>query len=49
MRRQYGLTHWFVLDSWAGHTQVELSVFLDAGVNEGLHRGLFLEQQKSIA
>lgn len=42
-------THRFVFDGGTGHTQVELAVLLDAGVNQGLDRGLFLEQQKGVA
>lgn len=42
-------THRFVFDGRTGYTQVELAVLFDAGVNQGLNRGLLLEQQEGIA
>lgn len=42
-------TYWFVFDCGTGYTQVELAILLDAGVNQGLDRGLFLEQQEGVA
>lgn len=41
-------TYWFVLDSRTGNTQIELSIFFNAGVNQGLNRTLFLEQEECI-
>lgn len=34
----------FVFDGGTGHAKVELAVLLDAGVNQGLNRGLLLEE-----
>lgn len=42
-------THRFVFDGGAGHTQVQLAVLLHAGVDQGLDRGLLLEEQEGIA
>ena len=41
--------HRFVFDGGTGHTQVQLAVLLDAGVDQGLDRSLFLEEQEGIA
>lgn len=41
-------THRFVFDGGTGHTQVEFSILLDAGVDQGLNGGLFLEQQEGV-
>ena len=43
------LSHRFVFDGGAGHTQVELAVLLDAGVDQGLDRSLLLEEQEGVA
>lgn len=42
-------THWFVFDGGTGYTQVELAILLDAGINQSLNRGLFLEEQEGVA
>ena len=42
-------THRFVFDGGTGHAQVQFTILLDAGVNQGLNRGLLLEQQEGIA
>lgn len=39
----------FVFDGGTGYTQVELAILLDAGVDQGLNRSLFLEEQESVA
>lgn len=39
----------FVFDGWTGYTQVEFSILLNAGVNQSLNRGFFLEKQEGIA
>lgn len=38
-----------VFDGGAGHTEVQLAVLLDAGVDQSLHRALVLEQQEGVA
>lgn len=38
-----------VFDGGAGHTEVQLAVLLDAGIDQGLHRALVLEQQEGVA
>lgn len=43
------VAHWFVFDGGTGHTQVELAVLLHAGVDQGLDRGLLLEEQEGVA
>lgn len=43
------LTDWLVFDGGAGHAEVQLAVLLDAGVNQGLHGALVLEQQEGVA
>lgn len=42
------VTHWFVFDGGAGYTQVQLSILLNAGIDQGLDWSLFLEQQEGI-
>ena len=42
-------TYRFVFDGGTGYTQVELAILLDAGVDQGLNRGFFLEQQEGVA
>lgn len=37
-----------VFDGGAGHTQVKLAIFFDAGINQSLHRALVLKQQEGI-
>lgn len=39
----------FVLDSRAGNTQVEFSIFFNARINECLNRALFLKEEECIA
>ena len=39
----------FVFDGGTGHTQVELPVLFDAGVDQSLDRSLFLEEQEGVA
>lgn len=39
----------FVFDGGTGYTQVELAILLDAGVDQGLNRSLFLEEQEGVA
>lgn len=41
--------HRFVFDGGTGDTQVELAILLDAGVDQSLNRGLFLEEQEGVA
>lgn len=38
-----------VFDGGAGHTEVQLAVLLDAGVNQSLHWALVLEEQEGVA
>lgn len=38
-----------VFDGGAGHTEVQLAVLLDAGIDQSLHGALILEQQEGIA
>lgn len=42
-------TYRFVFDGGTGYTQVEFAILLDAGVDQGLNRSLFLEQQEGVA
>lgn len=42
-------TYWFVFDGGTGYTQVELAILLDAGIDQSLNRGLFLEEQEGVA
>lgn len=42
-------TDWLVFDGGAGHTEVQLAILLDAGIDQGLHRALVLEQQEGVA
>ena len=37
-----------IFDGGAGHTQIELPVLLDAGLDQGLDGALVLEQQEGI-
>lgn len=39
----------FVFDGRTGYTQVELAILLNAGIDQGLNRSLFLEEQEGIA
>lgn len=39
----------FVFDGGTGYTKVELAILLNAGVNQGLNRSLFLEEQEGVA
>lgn len=39
----------FVFDGGTGYTQVELAILLDAGIDQSLNRGLFLEEQEGVA
>lgn len=43
------ITYRFILDGWAGHTQVQFPILLQAGIYQSLHWALLLEQQESIA
>lgn len=43
------VTHWFVFDCGAGDTQVQLAILLDAGIDQSLNGGLFLEEKKGVA
>lgn len=38
-----------VFDGGAGHTEVQLAVLFDAGIDQSLHRALILEQQEGVA
>lgn len=42
-------THGLVFDGGAGDAQVQLSILLNAGVNEGLDRAFVLKQQECIS
>ena len=41
-------TYRFVLDGGAGYAQVELAILFDAGIDQSLNRGLFLEEQEGV-
>lgn len=38
-----------VFDGRAGHTEVQLSVLFDAGIDQSLHGALILEQQEGVS
>lgn len=43
------LTDRLVFDGGAGHTEVQLAVLFDAGIDQSLHWALILEQQEGVA
>lgn len=43
------ISYRLVFDGGTGHTQVQLALFFNACVNQGLHRALLLEQKECVA
>lgn len=42
-------THRLVFDGGAGDAQVKLAILLDAGIDQSLNGGLFLEEKEGVA